>query len=66
MRLFVEQVGGKIITTEKQIDYNGIQRDYYFVEDGVSLKTFSKDWYTLDQVKKLCQCVKEIKEKHHE
>ena len=63
MRLFVEQHGGKTITTDSIIDHDGVMRKYYYVEDGVSIKLFSRDWYNLDQVKKLCQCVKEVKEK---
>mgnify|MGYP001305048539 FL=1 len=63
MRLFVEQHGGKTITTDSFIDHDGVMRKYYYVEDGVSIKLFSRDWYSLDQVKKLCQCVKEVKKK---
>ena len=41
---------------------DGVKNSFYVVEDGVSIKIFNIEWYTLDQVKKLCQCVKRLKE----
>jgi len=64
MRAFIEQIGDKQIMTDQWPNLDGVRNHFYVVEDGVSIKIFNREWYTLDQVKKLCQCVKEIGEKY--
>lgn len=63
MRIFIEQIGGKQIMSDQWQNLDGVRNNFYVVEDGMSIKIFNKQWYTLDQVKKLCQCVKEMREK---
>ena len=62
MRVFVEQIGDKIIMSDQWQNLDGVKNSFYVVEDGVSIKIFNIELYTLDQVKKLCQCVKRLKE----
>ena len=62
MRAFIEQIGDKQIMSDQWPNLDGVKNSFYVVEDGVSIKIFNIEWYTLDQVKKLCQCVKRLKE----
>lgn len=62
MRVFVEQIGDKLIMSDQWQNLDGVKNSFYVVEDGVSIKIFNIKWYTLDQVKKLCQCVERLKE----
>ena len=46
MRAFIEQIGDKQIMTDQWPNLDGVRNHFYVV----------------DQVKKLCQCVKRLKE----
>ena len=46
MRVFVEQIGDKIIMSDQWQNLDGVKNSFYVVEDGVSIKIFNvgKSW----------------------